>query len=184
MSAVRANKVEAIRKFWEAFRSCVEEQRVSPDRAHYYVKWAQAFVRFAPGKRLRERTGKDIEAFLADLGKRPGAGDWQMKQAEHALKILYEVFLPNYNPVYSREDIQKAHVRKKAAPRTREDVFRDQAIPGEVERLFAPLIRAMKTEIRSRHYSIRTESSYVDWVRRFIAFHDYTDLKKLDATKA
>ena len=107
-----------------------------------------------------------------------------MKQAEHALKILYEVFLPNYNPVYSREDIQKAHVRKKAAPRTREDVFRDQAIPGEVERLFAPLISAMKTEIRSRHYSIRTESSYVDWVRRFIAFHDYTDLKKLDATKA
>ena len=107
-----------------------------------------------------------------------------MKQAEHALKILYEVFLPEYAPVNSYEDIQKAQVRKKVVPRTREDVFRDQAIPGEVERLFAPLISAMKTEIRSRHYSIRTESSYVDWVRRFIAFHDYTDLKKLDATKA
>ncbi|MBP6973103.1 MAG: phage integrase N-terminal SAM-like domain-containing protein [Syntrophorhabdus sp.] len=133
---------------------------------------------------MRERTGKDIEAFFTDLGKRPGTGDWQVKQAEHALKILYEVFLPEYAPVNSYEDIQKAQVRKKVVPRTREDVFRDQAIPGEVERLFAPLISAMKTEIRSRHYSIRTESSYVDWVRRFTAFHDYTDLKKLDATKA
>jgi len=47
---------------------------------------------------LRERTGKDIEAFLADLGKRPGTGEWQAKQAEHALKILYEVFLPEYAP--------------------------------------------------------------------------------------
>ena len=184
MSELDSKRLESIRKFWEAFRSCVEEQRVSPDRAHYYVRWAQAFVRFAPGKRLRERTGKDIEAFLADLGKHPGTGEWQVKQAEHALKILYEVFLPEYAPVNSREDIQKAHVRKKVVPRTRVDVFRDQAIPGEVERLFAPLISAMKTEIRSRHYSIRTESSYVDWVRRFTAFHDYTDLKKLDATKA
>ncbi len=25
--------------------------------------------------------------------------------------------------------------------------------------------------IRARHYSIRTENSYVDWVRRFILFH-------------
>jgi len=133
---------------------------------------------------LRERTGKDIEAFFTDLGKRPGTGDWQVKQAEHALKILYEVFLPEYAPVNSYEDIQKAHVRKKAALRTREDVFRDQVIPGEVERHFAPLISAMKTEIRSRHYSIRTESSYVDWVRRFIAFHDYADIKHLDAMKA
>ena len=184
MSELDTKRLESIRKFWEAFRSCVEEQRVSPDRAHYYVRWAQAFVRFAPGKRLRERTGKDSEAFLVDLSKRPGAGYWQAKQAEHALKILYEVFLPDYVPVNSREDIQKPHVRKKVVPRTREDVFRDQVIPGEVERFFAPLISAMKTEIRSRHYSIRTESSYVDWVRRFIAFHDYADIKHLDAMKA
>ena len=100
-----------------------------------------------PGEAVARTNGKDIEAFFTDLGKRPGTGDWQVKQAEHALKILYEVFLPEYAPVNSYEDIQKAQVRKKVVPRTREDVFRDQAIPGEVERLFAPLISAMKTEI-------------------------------------
>jgi integron integrase len=60
-------------------------------------------------------------------------------------------------------------------------VFRDRVIPGEVERLFSPLLEALKTEIRSRHYSIRTESAYVDWVRRFIAFHNYIDPANLDA---
>lgn len=29
----------------------------------------------------------------------------------------------------------------------------------------------MRAEIRLRHYSIRTEESYVDWARRFILFH-------------
>jgi len=28
-----------------------------------------------------------------------------------------------------------------------------------------------RQEIRVRHYSIRTEEAYSDWVRRFIVFH-------------
>ncbi len=30
----------------------------------------------------------------------------------------------------------------------------------------------MRERIRTKHYSIRTEDAYVDWVRRFILFHD------------
>ena len=30
----------------------------------------------------------------------------------------------------------------------------------------------MRAEIRVRHYSIRTEQTYIDWVRRYIFFHD------------
>jgi integron integrase len=33
------------------------------------------------------------------------------------------------------------------------------------------LLDRLRQEIRVRHYSIRTERSYVDWVRRFIVFH-------------
>jgi integron integrase len=33
------------------------------------------------------------------------------------------------------------------------------------------LLDRVRTEIRVRHYSIRTEEAYVDWVRRFILFH-------------
>ena len=34
------------------------------------------------------------------------------------------------------------------------------------------LLDRLREAIRLRHYSIRTEATYVDWVRRFILFHD------------
>ena len=55
----------ASQKFWDAFKACVEDNRVRPDRSLFYVKWGQAFVNFLPGKRLRDRSRQDIEAFLA-----------------------------------------------------------------------------------------------------------------------
>lgn len=33
------------------------------------------------------------------------------------------------------------------------------------------LLDRLRDALRVRHYSIRTEQSYVDWVRRFILFH-------------
>jgi integron integrase len=176
----------AVRKFWDAFKTCGEDNGVHPDRSLFYVKWAQAFVDFLPGKRLRFRSRQDIKAFLADLGQRPGIEDWQVRQAEQALKILYEVFLPGYAPESATATKPLMEIEKKRIPgiAAKASVFRDRVIPGEVERLFAPLINTLKTEIRSRHYSIRTETAYVDWVRRFIAFQDYADPGRIDATGA
>ena len=184
MNTIQSKQPTAAQRFWDAFRSCVEDNRVDSRHSGYYVKWAQAFFRFIPGKGLRDRSREDIEAFLADIGKRPGTGDWQVKQAEHALKILYEVFLPNYAPVNTTRVTMEPRERKAEGPERKAGTFRDRTIPGEVERLFATLLDAIKAEIRSRHYSIRTESAYVDWARRFIAFHGYTDPRSLDATKA
>lgn len=179
------DRSKAVKRFWDAFKACVEENRVPPDRSAFYVKWVQAFVDFLPEKRLRERSREDIEAFLAQLAKRPGIKDWQIRQAEHALKILYEAFLPNYSPENAETPPVKASEGKNA-PRlpVGKGAFRDKVIPGEVERLYSRLIDALRGEIRSRHYSIRTEKAYVDWVRRFIAFHAYAHPEKIDATRS
>ena len=169
--------------FWEAYRACAEENRVRPDRSPFYVNWAKDFANFLPKKPLEDRSRKDIEAFLADLGKRRGIADWQVRQAEHALKILYEIFLPRYAPEKHTQVVASGkHPPQEAIAKI--DKFRDQVIAGEVERQFSELVEAIKTEVRSRHYSYRTETSYLDWVRRFIAFHDYADPRKLDAPAA
>jgi integron integrase len=34
-----------------------------------------------------------------------------------------------------------------------------------------PLLERVRNRIRLKHYSIRTEDAYVDWVRRFVLFH-------------
>ena len=34
------------------------------------------------------------------------------------------------------------------------------------------LLEQMRGKLRLKHYSIRTEHSYLDWVKRFILFHE------------
>ena len=43
------------------------------------------------------------------------------------------------------------------------------------------LLDRVRAEIRVRHYSLRTEQTYVDWVRRFILFHDKRHPKEMGA---
>ena len=35
----------------------------------------------------------------------------------------------------------------------------------------SPLLNQIAQAIRVRHYSIRTEKAYIDWIKRFICFH-------------
>ena len=48
----------------------------------------------------------------------------------------------------------------------------DQATPRSDELWPPRLLDQMREAIRVRHYSIRTEDTYVDWARRFILFHN------------
>lgn len=43
------------------------------------------------------------------------------------------------------------------------------------------LLDVVRARIRTRHYSIRTERSYVDWIRRFVAFHGNAHPRELGA---
>ncbi len=45
----------------------------------------------------------------------------------------------------------------------------------------SPLLTELRQAIRVRHYSIRTERAYVDWVKRFIRFHGTRHPRELGA---
>ena len=182
-----SSKLEKQQRFWKAYQGAAEENRVRTDLLVFYVKWAKAFADFMPDKELQERSGADIETFLGDLAQRQNVADWQVRQARHALKILYESFLPHYAPATTPPSILKmAGHDSGQGPKTITGLrhFRDQVLAGEVERRFSAHVEAFRTEIRTRHYSYRTETTYLDWVRRFIAFHDYADPEVIDATAA
>lgn len=44
-------------------------------------------------------------------------------------------------------------------------------MPTDAESPPPKLLDRMRTAIRMRHYSRRTEEAYAQWIRRFIAFH-------------
>jgi hypothetical protein len=52
----------------------------------------------------------------------------------------------------------------------RDGVFSD-ARNTEVLQRFLGCFERLRAEIRTRHYSIRTEQPYVTWLARFVAFH-------------
>ena len=43
------------------------------------------------------------------------------------------------------------------------------------------LIDQVRDRLRVKHYSIRTEQVYVDWIRRYIFFHDKRHPKDMGA---
>lgn len=45
------------------------------------------------------------------------------------------------------------------------------------------LLDALRAQLRVMHYAIRTEDAYVDWVRRFILFHDKRHPKDMGPTE-
>jgi len=44
------------------------------------------------------------------------------------------------------------------------------------------LLDQVREAIRVRHLSYRTEQAYVDWIKRFILFHNKQDPNEIDET--
>jgi len=174
MDAADFVNAEKVKRFWDAYRACVEAHHVAPQRSSFYVHWVKEFVAFQPDQNLRDRSAADIETFLKFLAEQAGAARWQVKQAEYALRLLYEHFLPAYKPDQAGGDLVGAGVL----------AFRDRVLPGEADRRQGSILQRLTAEIRGRHYSYSTETTYLDWVRRFLAFHDYADPRELAPAKA
>lgn len=81
--------------------------------------------------------------------ERAGAHEWQVEQAERAIRIYFANFL-------QRPDWHAARPGKLVAS------------DGPVDVL--PALDALRARIRARHCADRTECSYVDWVRCLLTY--------------
>jgi len=89
-----------------------------------------------------------VRRFCEDL-ERQGRDDWQVRQAEQALRMYFINFL-------RRTDWNR---------RPQSEVV-DEAGRTNPH----PALEQLRLRLRTRHYSYRTESSYADWVRRFLTY--------------
>ena len=120
-------------------------QLARPAAAPYFVRWVRRFLaRPASDEPLTDQ----VRTFCEDL-EHAGTEDWQVRQADHALRIYFVNFL-------KRTDWDR---------RPTNQVVDEQ---GQTSPLAA--MAQLRLRIRTRHYSYRTESAYVDWVRRFLDY--------------
>jgi hypothetical protein len=114
--------------------------------APHCVRWVRRFLtRPASNVPLADRVRQFCEE-LEGTGRCP---DWQVRQAEQAVRMYFVNFV-------GRTDWRGQPARATVDERERADPL---AVLDELRR-----------RLRTRHYSYRTECSYADWVRRFLAY--------------
>jgi integron integrase len=123
-------------------RARVVKERAAP----HCVRWVRRFLtRPASSEPLPDQARR----FCEDLERSGRCQDWQVRQAEQALRIYFLSFL-------GRTDW---HCRLASTTVDEREGTDPLAALDELRR-----------RLRTRHYSYRTECSYVDWVRRFLAY--------------
>lgn len=118
---------------------------VNESAAPYCVRHVRQFL---TGPATNGALADRVRRFCEDM-ERGGSQDWQVRQAEQALRLYFVHFLRRTdwsqvpaNPVVDRE--------------------------GQVTPLAA--LEQLRLRLRARHYAIRTEESYTHWARRFLDY--------------
>ncbi len=130
---------------------------VPAKNAPFYAHWVSKFLAFSNNN---QDLGPDlrVEKFLNQLKSQRKTADWQAKQADEALRLYIHHFLDGKTSVLS--------------PNAQQEGFPDTS----------RALSEMREAMRIKHYSYRTERSYLEWAKRFI---DYTSkVKKKDIRAA
>jgi integron integrase len=188
MNSPKSNEETAVSRFWDRYIDLVHRQGVKRPAERWYVKWAERYIAQSTGRKLVSHTPVDVSGYFAALGRDTRVKDWQFAQAVDAIRNLFvlagvawldevdwhywkelsRTLTPDH-PTLAREVVvQKPTPPGRASTDTGED---------------APLVASLVTELRRRHYSIRTERAYRQWVCRFLRFLGGRDPRQAGAAE-
>lgn len=149
----------------------------------WYVIRAEQFERALAGRDPRTCDAADLTTYLQEVGTRTGLADWQFRQIIDALQMLLETVLDlpwasGFDWAFWRDSARRLENSHATIARQAEPERKPQSQPDSGTALRA-LLDTVATEIRRRDYSIRTEQTYLQWIRRFIAFAGRRDPRVL-----
>ena len=152
-----AGETAAEREFWERYWEVLRVKGVKAGQERWYERSCAQFIRVWKPRRLREATAKGVTQFLGLLAQQPDAEGWKVRQADHALRMLFQemvkspwasqwpVGLPEFEGwMEGPEGGGKMLVPAKAA-----------------QGRFAEQVNKMIRAMRCLQYSYRTEETYV-----------------------
>jgi hypothetical protein len=135
----------------EAFVRWVRERRLAPEqRMRFFVGWVERFLRLQ-AIRPREDWQDTLRVFLEDLG----AGQtksWQLRQAADAVTLYCGQFR-------EADDTSVLPMQPTGV---------EQADPSQI-------LAEMRWLLELRHYSPRTNRTYLGWTRRFLQYTNTAD---------
>lgn len=151
------------------FREAGKEEK----RIVFLCLWVTRFGKLIAPKRYHEAGAVEVEAFLRSL-EAGGAEGWKVTQADEALRVLYEKMYPmawaGKWAVPSVLETRSPIGRPPVAKGFLDARFQGRRDVGPEPEMAAGILDGMRVRLREKHYSYRTEQTYLDWVRRFLIF--------------
>jgi len=180
--------------FWSRYRNALAAQGLRDREADWCIKRAESFIKSAKGLLLKEHTAEDLRAYLCRQAVDGRLKDWQYGQVVDALRILFiQIVKSPWASDFPWDMWKEPHlhfpdqleqfdqVGRHIPVSGGSQVFADGLRGHRVGDLYAAELDLLRETIRRRHYSIRTEQSYQEWLMRFITFHDHRAPKELGA---
>jgi len=128
------------------FQQYLSARQLAPERAiPFFAAWVSMFLAFADKNTFAD-TDALIHQFLEHLSTRASKEDWQVRQAHQAVELYLYHYL-------------KQRPRQEHPPWLK--------MPAGSFRNISELIRKIRETIRVKHYSYKTEKTYVQWALRF-----------------
>lgn len=137
----------------QPFKDFMEARNLVPEKYRsFYVRWVRRFL--LSEFNAKELAEKDkIVCYLDQLARDGSVQEWQVKQAEQAVKLYLNVYLPEENkerPAIDSESVS-SHARH----------LDSEAVEA---------MKEMRKLLRLRHYAYRTEQTYMEWVVRYMEY--------------
>jgi integron integrase len=167
-----------IAEFWLNYTTLLKRFRIPPKAIPWYRRHIEGFLADNPTVRLKSNTAESIERWLDHIGKDSSINAWQYRQKVDALRVLFGHFLRQ--PWCSGFDwdrwlngaraLESDHV---TIARTYEMIEKSVEDPkNHLAKAYPDLYRRFLVAIRLPDYSINTEKSYLDWINRYLRFHN------------
>ncbi len=143
------------------FQKFLLDKKFIPEKnIPFYAYWVNKFLYFSNNTEILPADAR-IKKFLDQLSAKAEITDWQIRQAYDAIRLYLYHFLKNPSPLLYPN-----------APEKHNDSFNLNQI-----------INNMRELLRLKHYSYKTERSYIGWVKRFYYYINEVKKENIQAEK-
>ncbi|MCU7959134.1 MAG: integron integrase [gamma proteobacterium symbiont of Bathyaustriella thionipta] len=177
------------RSNWQKYLDLLNQRNIPEKARRWYVFRVEQFLDAHSGIKIADIPVSAIHAYLEKLSRDMRLPAWQFRQSVEALRLLFVDL--STAPAADKVDWhywEKAAIKLEARHPTlaktttpKESVGLSLATHSSCNAEHQDVMEKMATIIRSRHYSIRTERSYLDWVVRFFHFIDNKPLQHIQS---
>jgi len=161
---------DAIESWWSNYLNTLSRQGIHGKALPWYRRRIEQLLRRHPGVASTALQTADIDDFLTAIGGQ-GLPTWQREQTLDALQRFGAASQAPW-----RAGMDWAAWRRRlldAAGATERAAIEQGVLPEE------PILRRFAVNLRTRQRSLRTEGTYLDWVRRCCRFHHVVNPEEL-----